>query len=119
MNKEMAHFVKFHWKPVLGVHSLVWDEAQKIAGKNPDFHRHDLWEAIETGNYPEYEFGVQMIKEEDEFKFDFDILDPTKLMAGRTNTSQNNRKMTLNQNMDNFLQKRNKCFPSGACCTGN
>ena len=48
-----ARFVKFHWKPLLGVHSLVWDEAQKIAGKDPDFHRRDLWEAIETGDYPE------------------------------------------------------------------
>lgn len=74
-----ARFVKFHWKPVLGVHSLVWDEAQKIAGKDPDFHRRDLWETIENGGKVEYELGVQMIDEEDEFKFDFDILDPTKL----------------------------------------
>ena len=74
-----AHFVKFHWKPALGVHSLVWDEAQKISGKDPDFQRRDLWEAIENGNYPEYELGVQMIEEKDEFMFDFDILDATKL----------------------------------------
>src|SRR5215208_447743 len=53
-------FVKFHWKPLLGVHSLVWDEAQKLMGKDPDFHRQDLWEAIETGNYPEYELGMQL-----------------------------------------------------------
>ena len=64
---------------VLGVHSVVWDEAQKMNGKNPDFHRQDLYEAIESGNYPEWELGVQMIAEKDEFKFDFDILDATKL----------------------------------------
>ncbi|MEX6699050.1 catalase [Peribacillus frigoritolerans] len=101
--KGVAHFVKFHWKPVLGVKSLVWDEAQKIAGKNPDFHRQDLWEAIDTGNYPEFEFGVQMIKEEDEFKFDFDILDPTKLWPEEQIPVKIIGKMVLNQNTDNFF----------------
>jgi catalase/putative intracellular protease/amidase len=72
-----SRFVKFHWKPLLGVHSLVWDEAQKLAGKDPDFSRRDLWEAIEMGDFPEYELGVQIVEEEDEFKFDFDLLDPT------------------------------------------
>ncbi|MFE4810008.1 catalase [Peribacillus simplex] len=99
----VAHFVKFHWKPVLGVKSLVWDEAQKIAGKNPDFHRQDLWEAIDTGNYPEFEFGVQMIKEPDEFKFDFDILDPTKLWPEEQVPVKIIGKMVLNQNTDNFF----------------
>ncbi|UYY99006.1 catalase [Peribacillus frigoritolerans] len=99
----VAHFVKFHWKPVLGVKSLVWDEAQKIAGKNPDYHRQDLWEAIDTGNYPEFEFGVQMIKEEDEFKFDFDILDPTKLWPEEQIPVKIIGKMVLNQNTDNFF----------------
>ncbi|MGG0410973.1 catalase [Peribacillus simplex] len=99
----VAHFVKFHWKPVLGVKSLVWDEAQKIAGKNPDFHRQDLWEAIDTGNYPEFEFGVQMINEEDEFKFDFDILDPTKLWPEEQIPVKIIGKMVLNQNTDNFF----------------
>ncbi|MDM5361514.1 catalase [Peribacillus sp. ACCC06369] len=104
VNEEgVAHFVKFHWKPVLGVKSLVWDEAQKIAGKNPDFHRQDLWEAIDTGNYPEFEFGVQMIKEEDEFKFDFDILDPTKLWPEEQIPVKIIGKMVLNQNTDNFF----------------
>jgi len=73
-------FVKFHWKPVLGVHSVAWDEAQKISGKDPDFHRRDLWEAIESGNFPEWNFGVQIVEEKDEHKFDFDLLDPTKLI---------------------------------------
>ncbi|MFS0766710.1 catalase [Peribacillus phoenicis] len=99
----VAHFVKFHWKPLLGVKSLVWDEAQKIAGKNPDFHRQDLWEAIDTGNYPEFEFGVQMIKEEDEFTFDFDILDPTKLWPEEQIPVKIIGKMVLNQNTDNFF----------------
>ena len=60
--------MKFHWKPRLGTHSLVWDEAQKIAGKDPDFNRRDLWEAIEAGEYPEWELGVQLVPEEDEIE---------------------------------------------------
>ena len=98
-----AHFVKFHWKPTLGVHSLVWDEAQKIAGKNPDFHRQDLYEAIEKGDYPEWELGLQLIPEEDEHKFDFDILDPTKLWPEEEVPVKLVGKMTLNKNVDNFF----------------
>ncbi len=75
-----ARFVKFHWKPVKGVKSLVWDEAQKISGKDPDFHRRDLFEAIERGDYPEWELGLQIVEEKDEFKLDFDLLDPTKII---------------------------------------
>src|SRR5258707_3143667 len=69
-----AVFVKFHWKPLLGIHSVAWDEAQKISGKDPDFHRRDLWEAIEEGNYPEWELGIQIVEERDEHKFEFDLL---------------------------------------------
>lgn len=98
-----ARFVKFHWKPLLGVHSLLWDEAQKISGKDSDFHRRDLWEAIEQGNYPEYEFGVQMIEEAHEFDFDFDILDPTKLWPEELVPVKIIGKMTLNRNVDNFF----------------
>ncbi|MEA4923734.1 MAG: catalase [Syntrophomonadaceae bacterium] len=98
-----ARFVKFHWKPVLGAHSLVRDEAQKLAGKDPDFHRRDLWDAIEQGNYPEYEFGVQMIEEKQEFDFDFDILDPTKLWPEELIPVKIIGKMTLNRNVDNFF----------------
>lgn len=98
-----AHFVKFHWKPVLGMHSLVWDEAQRIAGKNPDFHRQDLYEAIEKGDYPEWELGVQLISEEDEFNFDFDVLDPTKLWPEEVVPVKIVGKMTLNRNVDNFF----------------
>jgi catalase len=102
-DKGKARFIKFHWKPGLGVHSLVWDEAQKIAGKDPDFLRRDLWEAIELGDYTEYELGVQMIEEEDEHKFDFDILDPTKIWPEEEIPVQRIGKMTLNRNPDNFF----------------
>ncbi|MGA9232578.1 MAG: catalase [Exiguobacterium oxidotolerans] len=98
-----AHFVKFHWKPKLGVHSQVWDEAQKALGKNPDFHRVDLYEAIDKGDFPEWELGLQLIAEEDEFKFDFDILDPTKLWPEEEVPVRLVGKMTLNRNVDNFF----------------
>ncbi|HEY4566855.1 MAG TPA: catalase, partial [Savagea sp.] len=101
--KGDAHFVKFHWKPTLGVHSLVWDEAQKIAGKDPDFHRRDLYENIERGNFVEYELGVQLIPEANEFDFDFDVLDPTKLWPEEQVPVRLLGKMTLNENVDNFF----------------
>lgn len=98
-----AHFVKFHWKPLLGVHSVAWDEAQNISGKDPDFHRRDLWEAIESGNYPEWELGVQIVPEADEHKFEFDLLDPTKIIPEEIVPVQRIGKMTLNRNPDNFF----------------
>lgn len=101
--KNQSVFVKFHWKPLLGVHSVAWDEAQKISGKDPDFHRRDLWEAIETGNYPEWELGVQIVEEKDEHKFGFDLLDPTKLIPEELVPVQRIGKMTLNRNPDNFF----------------
>ena len=80
VNKEgQSYFVKFHWKPKQGLESLVWDEAQILHGKDIDFHRKDLYESIDKGDYPEWELGLQIIKPEQEFDFDFDILDPTKL----------------------------------------
>ena len=96
-------FVKFHWKPALGIHSVAWDEAQKISGKDSDFHRRDLWEAIESGNYPEWNFGVQIVEEKDEFKFDFDLLDPTKLIPEELVPVQIIGKMVLNRNPENFF----------------
>src|SRR4051794_5636451 len=78
--KGDSHFVKFHWKPKLGKHALVWDEAQKIAGKDPDFHRRDLRESIEQGNFPEWELGLQLIPEDKVESLGFDFLDPTKLI---------------------------------------
>ncbi|MEH1831782.1 MAG: catalase [Nostoc sp.] len=98
-----ARFVKFHWKPILGVHSLVWDEAQKAGGKDPDFHRRDLGDAIEMGDYPEFELGVQIVEEEDEFKFDFDILDSTKLIPEELVPVKPIGKMVLNRNPDNYF----------------
>ncbi|MFV0264815.1 MAG: catalase HPII [Kluyvera sp.] len=96
-------FVRFHWKPVAGKASLLWDEAQKLAGKDADFHRRDLWEAIEAGDYPEYQLGLQLIPEEDEFKFDFDLLDATKLIPEELVPVQLVGKMVLNRNPDNFF----------------
>ncbi len=96
-------FVKFHWKPKLGVHSVVWDEAQKISGKDPDFHKRDLWNAIEDGDYPEWDLGVQLIPEADEHKFDFDLLDSTKLVPESEVPVQLVGTLTLNRNPDNFF----------------
>ena len=99
----VASFVKFHWKPKQGVHSVLWDEAQKLAGKDTDYHRRDLWEAIETGHYPEWELGVQIVPEADEHKFDFDLLDPTKIIPEELVPVTPLGKMVLNRNPDNFF----------------
>ena len=99
----VSHFVKFHWKPLLGVHSVAWDEAQTISGKDPDFHRRDLWNAIEGGAFPEWELGVQIVPEADEHKYDFDLLDPTKLIPEELVPVTAIGKMTLNRNPDNFF----------------
>lgn len=98
-----SSFVKFHWKPLLGVHSVVWDEAQRISGCDPDFHRRDLWEAIKNGDFPEYELGVQIVPESDEHKYDFDLLDPTKLIPEELVPVQRIGKLTLNRNPENFF----------------
>ncbi|SDG39175.1 catalase [Epilithonimonas hungarica] len=104
INEEgKMHFVKFHFKPKLGVHSVAWDEATKISGKDSDFHRRDLWEAIENGAFPEWDFGVQIIPEEDEHKFDFDLLDPTKLIPEEEVPVELVGTLTLNRNPDNFF----------------
>ena len=98
-----SRFVKFHWKPRLGVHSVVWDEAQKISGKDPDFLRRDLWDSIEQGNYPEYELGVQVVEAEREHDFDFDLLDPTKIIPEELVPVERVGRMVLNRNPDNFF----------------
>ncbi len=104
VNKEdRSTFVKFHWKPVLGMSSMVWDETQKLSGKDSDFHRRDLWEAIQAGEYPEWDLGVQLIPEEDEFKYDFDLLDPTKIVPEELVPVTIIGRMTLNRNPDNFF----------------
>ena len=96
-------FVKFHWKPKLGVHSVAWNEAQKISGFDSDFHRRDLFEAIENGAFPEWELGVQIVAEEDEHKFDFDLLDATKLIPEELVPVKIIGKMVLNRNPDNYF----------------
>lgn len=104
VNEEgKVHFVKIHLKPRLGVHSVAWPEAQKISGNDPDFHRRDLWEAIENGAFPEWDFGVQLIPEENEHDFDFDLLDPTKLVPEELVPVQLVGTLTLNRNPDNFF----------------
>jgi catalase len=99
----IARFVKFHWKPVLGVHSVAWDEAQKISGKDPDFLRRDLWDSIEQGHYPEYELGIQIIEEEREHDFPFDLLDATKLVPEEVVPVERVGRLVLNRNPDNFF----------------
>jgi len=98
-----SHFVKFHWTPKQGLSALVWDEAQKLAGKDPDFHRRDLYEAIEQGFYPEWELGVQIVEEEDEMNFDFDLLDPTKIIPEELVPVTPIGRFVLNRNVDNFF----------------
>jgi catalase len=98
-----ATFVKFHWSPVAGTHSLDWDEAVKISGADPDFHRRDLWEAIEAGAYPEYELGVQLFTEKQAEKFSFDVLDATKLIPEELVPLLPVGRMVLNRNPDNFF----------------
>src|SRR5512133_2990557 len=96
-------FVKFHWSPMAGTHSLVWDEAVKISGADPDYHRRDLWERIEAGAYPEYELGVQVFTEEQAEQFSFDILDATKIIPEELVPVQPVGRMVLNRNPDNFF----------------
>lgn len=96
-------FVKFHWSPMLGTHSMVWDEAVKVAGADPDFHRRDLWEAIDSGEYPEWELGVQLFSEADAENFSFDVLDSTKIVPEELVPVQPIGRMVLNRNPDNFF----------------
>lgn len=96
-------FVKFHWDPKLGTHSLTWDEAVKISGADPDFNRRDLWEAIDAGEYPEWELGVQIFTEEEAEKYSFDVLDSTKIVPEELVPVQPVGRMVLNRNPDNFF----------------
>lgn len=106
VNSEgQSYFVKFHWKPLQGLESLVWDEAQILHGKDIDFHRKDLYESIEKGDYPEWELALQIIRPEQEFDFDFDILDPTKIWPEDQVPIKKVGKMTLNQNVTNVFDE--------------
>ncbi len=98
-----SRFVKFHWNPTAGTHSVDWDEAVKISGADADFHRRDLWEAIEAGAYPEWELGLQTFTEAQAEKFSFDVLDPTKLVPEELVPVKVVGRMVLNRNPDNFF----------------
>ncbi|RYH14566.1 MAG: catalase [Alphaproteobacteria bacterium] len=98
-------YVKFHWRPALGSQSVVWDEALKISGGDPDFHRRDLWDAIEQGSFPEWELAVQMFDEEFANTFDFDILDSTKLIPEEVVPLRVVGRMVLDRNPDNYFSE--------------
>jgi catalase len=101
--KGESRFVKFHWRPTIGSSSVVWDEAMKISGADPDFHRRDLWEAIERGDFPEWELGFQIFDEEMAATFEFDVLDPTKIIPEEIVPLRMVGKMVLNRNPDNHF----------------
>jgi catalase len=100
-----SKFIKFHWRPKLGTFSLIWPEAVVINGADPDYHRRDLWEAIESGDYPEYELCVQEFTEKQAEKFDFDILDATKIIPEERVPLRPLGKMILNENVSNFFSE--------------
>lgn len=108
-------FVKFHWRPKLGLQSTVWDEAVKIAGADPDYHRRDMFEAISTGNYPEWEFAVQLFTQEEAEEFPFDHLDPTKLIPEELVPLKVIGRMVLDRWPDNFFAETEQV----AYCPGN
>lgn len=96
-------YVKFHWRPTLGMASVIWDEALKISGADPDFHRRDLWNAIAEGNFPEWELGVQLFDEKFANEFEFDVLDATKLIPEETIPLRIIGKLVLDTNVDNYF----------------
>ena len=113
--KGESTFVKFHWKPKQGMQSVVWNEALKINGADPDFHRRDMWGAIESGDYPEWELGLQIFDEKFAEKFDFDVLDPTKIIPEEEVPVTPVGRLVLNRNVDNFFAETEQV----AFCTQN
>lgn len=113
--KGVSHFVKFHWKPRQGLQSVVWNEALKINGADPDFHRRDMWEAIESGDYPEWDLGVQVFTQDFADNFEFDILDATKLIPEEQVPVRLIGRMVLDNNVDNFFSETEQV----AFCTQN
>lgn len=101
--KDESTFVKFHWKPKLGLQSVVWNEAVKINGADPDFHRRDLWQAIQSGNFPEWELCVQLFDEDFADSFDFDVLDPTKIIPEEILPVQPIGRLVLDRMPENFF----------------
>ncbi|RZL04313.1 MAG: catalase [Rubrivivax sp.] len=114
-----SRFVKFHWKPLKGVHGLAWDEAQKLGGKDPDFHRRDLADAIAARDFPQWELGLQVIEESDAGRFGFDLLDATKLIPEELVPVRPVGKLTLNRNPDNyFAETEQVAFHAGNLVPG-
>jgi catalase len=110
-----SHFVKFHWKPVLGMQSVVWNEAVKINGADPDFHRRDLWDAITTGAFPEWELGVQVFDDDFADRFAFDVLDATKIVPEEEVPVRRLGRLVLDRVVDNFFAETEQV----AFCTQN
>ncbi len=108
-------YVKFHWKPVRGLQSVVWNEAVKINGADPDFHRRDLWDAISSGDFPEWELAVQAFDDEFADSFEFDVLDPTKLIPEEVVPVRRIGRMVLDRVVDNFFAETEQV----AFCTQN
>ena len=113
--KGRSTFVKFHWKPKLGLQSVAWNEAVKINGADPDFHRRDLWEAVQTGAFPEWELGLQLFDQAFADKFDFDVLDPTKLIPEELLPVRIVGRLVLDRVVDNFFAETEQV----AFCTQN
>jgi len=113
--KGKSTFVKFHWKPVLGLQSVAWNEAVKINGADPDFHRRDLWTAIQSGNFPEWQLGVQLFDDAFADKFDFDVLDATKLIPEELVPVKIVGRLVLDRMVDNFFAETEQV----AFCTQN
>ncbi len=110
-----SHFVKFHWKPKQGLQSVVWNEAVKLNGADPDFHRRDMWDAITMGDYPEWELGMQVFDEKFAEEFEFDVLDPTKIIPEEQVPVRIVGRMVLNRCVDNFFAETEQV----AFMTGN
>ena len=116
VNKDgKSTFVKFHWRPRLGMQSVLWDEAVKINGADPDFHRRDLWTAIEKGDFPEWDLAVQLFDDDFADRFDFDILDPTKIIPEEEVPLRVVGRLVLDRNVDNFFAETEQV----AFCTQN
>ncbi|GGC44399.1 catalase [Novosphingobium marinum] len=113
--KGESHFVKFHWKPKLGLQSVVWNEALKVNGMDPDFHRRDMWDAIEAGDFPQWDLGIQVFDENFAEQFEFDVLDATKIIPEERVPVEIIGTLTLDANVDNFFAETEQV----AFCTQN
>lgn len=111
-DKGNSKLVKYHFKTKQGLASLVWSEALALNGQNPDFHRADLFKAIESGNYPEWEVGVQVMEESDVLRWGFDLLDPTKIVPVELAPITPIGKLVLNRNTVNYFAETEQCMVS-------